>query len=125
MKTTMKTRLTKGILAAAMALTTVFGTMQYAKTDLTAHALCGHHCYHNTVYSKWQTTQVIEEDWIGVFTYRIISLQVRNEYDECSSCKLQTFRREHCRKLYTYFNPWHMMFSDNRSSIWEEEEILY
>ena len=123
MKTTMKQRITKSILAAAMALVTVAGTAQYGITrSITARALCGHHCYHNTVYTEWKDIR-IEDEMIGFLKSLRTKTQTRDEYDECSSCHLRTYRRSHCRKVYIYFCPLRGLIGLSNS--WEVIEDLY
>lgn len=56
MKATMRKRIAKSILAAALAFTTVLGASQYAKSEnmIVAHAACSHNYRHYAyAHSSW------------------------------------------------------------------------
>ncbi|MBR3449046.1 MAG: hypothetical protein IKH27_14710 [Oscillospiraceae bacterium] len=104
MKTTMKKRLAKGILAAAFAFVTVFSVPQFPlyAEPVTAHASCSHHCRHYRSFGDWKEVENREER--SFLTKVTVSTQMQIEYDACSDCGYKKQYATHCRLVSTYYS---------------------
>lgn len=72
----LKKRIAKGILAAAMAFTTILGASQYAKSEnmIVAHAACSHNYRHYAYkHSSWCAN-------------RSTNIACRTVYTKCVNC---------------------------------------
>lgn len=101
----MKKRLSKGILAAALAIATVFSVPQFPLNiePVTAHAACNHHCQHYGSFSDWE--QVDEGFEVNFLTgYKVIT-ELQTEYNTCSNCGYKKYYKTHCRRKKIIATP--------------------
>lgn len=107
MRTTMKKRFAKGILAAAFAFAAVFSVPEFPLNaePVTAHAACSHHCQHYSTCSDWE---VINEQTVFNFLTPIkVRTEIQTEYSVCSNCGYKKYYTTHCRRVNTVARPMH------------------